>query len=95
MPKETKKVGAPDTMSTVGESNLIQKSKELLDAVVDSTKILEKTEMDEKGLKEASVVLGFLNAANNTMKTKMNYYKMMGVGDKVKSIKKRNSVFGR
>ena len=78
----------PDTMENLKGSDLIQLSRKLLTAVVDSTNMLEVQEMTQNKLKEAKVVMGFLNAADRAMKTKMSYFKMAGVKDKVEAIKK-------
>jgi hypothetical protein len=79
---------SPDTVQDIQKSDLIKLSRELLDATVRSTKIMDAKEMTPKKLQEAKIVLGFLNAANSTMKTKMQYFKMEGLADKVKLIKK-------
>ena len=88
-----KKTINKDTMKHVEESNLIQLSRELLSSIVDSTKILDLKEMTPDKLKESKVVLGFLNAADRAMKTKMTYFKMTGVGDKVSAVKHRSKKF--
>lgn len=77
----------PDTLDDVEKSDLIQLSRDLLEATVTSTKILDLNEMSPGKLQEAKVVLGFLNAANNTMKTKMQFFKMIGLDDKINAVK--------
>lgn len=83
-------------MEHIEDSDLIQMSHKLLNAIVDSTDILQSKKLKEldketqrQKLHEARTVLGFLNAANSTMKTKMQYFRMMEVGEKIEAIKKR------
>ena len=78
---------APDTMEHIKKSDLIQLSRNILDATVQSTKVLEIDEMTPMKLQEAKLVLGFLNSANNVMKTKMQFFKMAGLEKKVEAIK--------
>lgn len=69
--------------------DLVQMSRDLLEAMVESTAILEGKKMTEQGLKEAKMVLGYLNAANNQVKTRMQWFKMTGLDNKIKSVKAR------
>ena len=78
-----------DTKAELERSPLVQMSRDLLINLVDSTSMLEKKDMNESGLKEAKVVLGYLNAANNTMKTRMQYYRMTDLPNKIRAVKKR------
>lgn len=87
---------AKDTMEHIEQSDLIQVSCDLLSAVVKSTNILKGEELDKMNeekrkqkLLETRTVLGFLNAANSTLKSKMQYFRMVGVGEKVEAIKKQ------
>lgn len=84
----------PDTLGHIERSDLIQLSRELLDAVVRGTAILEvkDKEMTPEKLKESKVVLGYLNAADKTIKTKMQYFKMTGVQRKVDAIKQMSKI---
>ena len=79
----------PDTMEHIGNTDLVQLSRKLLDSVVTSTDALNSSTMTEEKIKEMKVVLGYLNATNNIVKTKMQYFKMLGVGEKVEAIKRR------
>ena len=64
--------------------------QELLDASIDSSDILTAKKMTPDGLREAKMVLGFLNATNNIVKTRMQFYKTFGViEDPTKTNKKR------
>jgi hypothetical protein len=68
--------------------DLVQMSRDLLEAVIENTAILEgKKEMTEQGLKEAKLVLGYLNATNNQVKTRMQWFKMTGLESKIKRVK--------
>lgn len=78
----------PDTLNEIKDSDLIQLSRNLLDSVVTSTDMLVPKNMSPERLQEAKVVLGYLNAANKTILAKMQYFKMVGLGEKVKAVKK-------
>ena len=87
---------AKDRLEHIEESNLIQLSHNLLEAVVKSTNILKGDEFEnmdketqKQKLQEAKTVLGFLNATNSTMKTKMQFFRMVGIGDKISAIKNK------
>lgn len=88
MPKHT-----PDTLSDIGNSDLVQLSRDLLEAVVGSTKILNLDEMTPQKLQESKMVLGFLNAADKTMKTKMQYFQMTGLSEKVAQVRSKAKEF--
>lgn len=82
-------IGTPDTMEDIGKSDLVKLSRELLEATVQSSKIKEMESMGEEDLKRARVVLGFLNAADKVMRTKIQYFKMANVDDKIAAFKER------
>jgi len=67
--------------------DLVQMSRDLLEAMVESTAIMEGKKMTENGLKEAKLVLGYLNAANNNVKTRMQWFKMTGLDDKIDRVR--------
>lgn len=69
--------------------DLVQMSRDLLEAMVESTAILEGKKMTEQGLKEAKMVLGYLNATNNQVKTRMQWFKMTGLESKISRIRAR------
>lgn len=79
-----------ETLQDVGNNGLIQLSRDLLDAVVKTTNILHQDKMTPEKLQEAKVVLGFLSACNTVMQTKMRYFKMTGLGDKVQAVKEKS-----
>lgn len=71
--------------------DLVQMARDLLEAVVENTAILEgKKKMTEQGLKEAKLVLGYLNATNNQVKTRMQWFKMTGLEAKIERVRSRN-----
>lgn len=82
------KIVKPDTMNDIGNTDLVQLSRKLLDSAVRSSKALNLQTLNEKSLKELRLVLGFLNVTNNIVKTKMSYFKMVGLGEKVDAVKK-------
>lgn len=75
-----------DTLQGMKDYSLVGLSKQLLDASVKSTGILSLEEMTPQKLQEAKLVLGFLNATNSVMKTKINIFKMVGLDEKVQAI---------
>ncbi len=79
----------PDTLEDIGQSSLVQLSSELLDAVVQSSGIKKMEKMGEDEIKQARVVLGFLNAADKVMRTKIQYFKMANIDEKVAALKDR------
>ena len=63
--KKLLKVYQKDKLEHIENLNLVQLSRDLLEAMVESTAIMEGRKMTEQGLKEAKIVLGYLNAAKN------------------------------
>ena len=86
MSKELIKFEGPQD---IRETELVRLSRKLLESVVSSTDILNKNKMTENGLKEAKLVLGFLNATTSAVKTKMQFFKMIGLDDKIREVAKR------
>lgn len=84
----------PDTLIDVQDSDLVQKSQRLLEAIIISTKALEPKRLDEHGLRERKVVLGYLNAANNIIKTKMQFFRMINIEAKVQAVQKAAKIVG-
>ena len=80
----------PDTMQDIKDSDLIKLSRNLLDSIVTSTDMLNPKNVTPERLQEAKVVLGYLNASNNALKTKMQYFKMVGIGDKIKAVQRKS-----
>jgi len=81
-------VGIADTPEDVRQTDLVKLSSALLRATVDSTGYLNMSKMTEEKLKEAKVILGFVNATNSVIKTKMQVFKMLGLDEKVAVVKK-------
>lgn len=75
-----------DTIAHVEQSDLVQVSRNLLGSIIESTSVLEKREMTPKALQESKVVLGYLNASIKAVGTRMKYFQMTGVADKVRKI---------
>jgi hypothetical protein len=80
-----------DKMEHIEQSDLVQLSREMLDSVVRSTGILDLDEMSPEDLKSAKLALGYLNAANSTMITRMNYFRMTGIEAKIDAVSKRSA----
>jgi hypothetical protein len=80
---------SPDTIKDLEKTDLVQLSRNLLGAVVDSTNAMDNTvEMNPKRLQEMRLVLSYLNATVNATKAKMQFFKMVGVGDKVNAVRR-------
>lgn len=79
-----------DELNDIGDSDIVQLSRGLLDATVKSTAIMQMEEMTPAKLQEARLVLGFLNATNAVMKTKMQYFRMAGLTGKIDAVKERS-----
>lgn len=76
-----------DRPEDIENLDLVQMARDLLEAMVESTAILEGKKMNEQGLKEAKLVLGYLNAANNNVKTRMQWFKMTGLESKINRVR--------
>ncbi len=84
----------PDTIEDLKNTDLVKLSRDLLGATVQSTNALDSTvKPSPERIKELKMTLGFLNATINASKTKMQFFRMMGIGDKVKAIKKKAKSF--
>lgn len=87
-----KKKKRGDNLGDVEQSDLLQLSSALLDSVVASTNVLEIRDMTPEKLKECKLVLGYLNATNSVMKTKLGFFKMVGLAPKLDAIKKKSGL---
>lgn len=81
----------PDTLEDIGQSDLVKLSRELLEAVVQSSGIKKMDKIGDEEIKQARVVLGFLNATDKVMRTKIQYFKMANIDAKVAEIKGRTT----
>ncbi len=81
-----------DSIKHIEDSNLVQMSRKLLEALVESTAILNggESKISDKGLKEAKTVLGYLNASINATKTRVQWFRMTGLIGKIETVKKKN-----
>ena len=77
----------PDTVDNIQNNDLVQISQKLLDRMISSTGMLSIKEMTPNKAKEAKLVLGYLNVTNNVIKTKMQFFKMVGLDGKIKAVK--------
>jgi hypothetical protein len=77
-------------MDEIQKTNLVGKANQLLDAIVESTDAMKPYNLNEQKLKEIKLVLGFLNACNNVINTKLKYFKMVGVDKKIEAVKERS-----
>jgi len=81
-----------DTQKHIDETSMVQLSRDLLLKVVETTGIMQSTKMTEEGLKQAKLVLNYLNAVNSTIKTRLQFFKMTGLNDKIRRVKARSKV---
>ena len=77
----------PDTLETIEQDDVLQLTRNLLDATVKATDMLNITEFTPEKLKEAKMVLGYINAVRGLMTTKLQVFKMTGINEKVKIIR--------
>ena len=80
-----------DGIKHIENSSLVQLSRDLLEALVESSAILNGEKMTMTSLLEAKVVLGYLNASINATKTRMQWFRMVGLEDKIKQVKASSS----
>lgn len=81
-----------DSVHGMANSKLVSLSKELLDAVVQSSGIRDwDSAMNESQIKEARIVLGFLNSTDRLMKTKLQVFRMTGLDKKLEAVKEHSS----
>lgn len=79
-----------ESMDEIKGSNLVQMSHEFLDIIVKKTGFREDGELTKEKIQEAKLVLGFLNAADRTIRTKLQYFRMNNVTEKLEAIKKKS-----
>jgi len=80
MPKET--------LKDLGGFELVLPAKQIFDAFTKSADALTPQEITPERAKQLKLVLGSLNAYINAHKTKIGYFRLTGVPDKVKFVKK-------
>jgi hypothetical protein len=78
-----------DTVEDIRDTDIVKLSRKLLNSVVDSTGVLNVKKMTPDKLAEARVVLGYLNATTKAVQTKIAFFRLVGVTDKIKVIEKR------
>ena len=76
-----------ETMDDLGTVPFVDLAKQLLDASIDSSNVMTSEPYTPETAKYAKLTLGYANAFLKAYNTKMNYWKMSGVADKVKAIK--------
>jgi len=80
----------PDSLLDIKNSDLVQLSRKLLNSIVDSSGLLYPQELTEEKIKQARLVVSFINATANSMRTKMSYFKMVGLDEKIKALQEHN-----
>ena len=89
MPKEAKQEEETkeETLEKLKKINFVNMAKNLLDSSVTKADSYSKKKYTDQSLKQGKLVLGFLNAFLNSYKTKIQFYKLSGIKDKIKVIK--------
>lgn len=83
-----------EDLKSLEKFELVIPAKDLLDAVTNSADALTKMPIDENRAKQLRLVLGFLNAYLKAYQTKIGYFKLTAIPEKVKSaIKKKLKKF--
>lgn len=74
----------------IKNQDIVRLSRKLLDSVVRQTGILTKNKMTDDDLRRAKLVQGYLNASLNSIKTKMQFFRMIGLVEKIDAVKKKS-----
>jgi len=74
---------AEETMKSLEQFQLVVPAKELFEALSKSTDADSVTEMTPERARNMKLVLGFLNAYIRAFGTKMGYFRLVGVTDKL------------
>jgi len=82
-----------ETKENIKEFDLITPSQKLLDAVIVSTDAYSPKPMDEIRSKNMKLALGYLNAYIRAFGTKVGYFRLTGISDKVKVVEKFSKKF--
>ncbi len=77
----------PDTLESIGETDLIQLSRKLLDAVIVSSDALTPQDLTPERMKQMRLVNGMLNSSMGVIKTKLAYFRMVDTANKASAIK--------
>ena len=80
----------PDSLLDIEDSDLVQLSRKLLNSIVDSSGLLLPQELTTDKIKQARIIVSFINATANVMRTKMSYFKMIGLDDKVNALREHS-----
>jgi len=76
-----------DTLEHIKENNILQLTQELLDKVIVSTDALKQKKMTPERMKEYRLTLGYVNAVNTSIKTKLIYFRMTDLDLKLAAVK--------
>ena len=88
--KNTEIIKSSDSMEDIKDTDIVKLTRTLLNSMVASTGLTNPQEMTSSKLQEAKVVLGYVNAQIHAIKTKMQFFKMIGLDEKVKAVKDHN-----
>lgn len=86
-----KKIEKEDGLEDLKDFNLIVPAKDLLDAIVKSTDATNGDKpMNDVQARNMKLVLGFLNSYIRAYHTKITYFRLTGVANKIAAIKRIN-----
>lgn len=77
-----------ENLSDLGNITFVNLAKDLLSSSIESSQIMAQQPYTPETSKYAKLTLGYLNAFLNSYKTRMSYWKMTGVKEKIAAIQK-------
>jgi len=77
-----------ETKKSLEQFDLVIPAKDLLDAIIISGNAYSKKPLTEAKAKNMKLVLGFLNAYIKAFHTKVSYFKLTAIPDKIQMVKK-------
>ncbi len=84
-----KNLPKPIDLQDVERADLVNVANDLLGHVVKASSIKDGKKFDERKMKEARIILAYLNVVNRTMTTKMRAFKMInGLEEKQNTVKR-------
>lgn len=91
MNQELKTYTRPDSMQDIADADLVQLSRKLLDGVIVSTDAMTAMPMSPERAADLRLVLGFLKATNNMINSKLHYFHLVRIDDKIAAVKSKAS----
>ena len=76
-----------ETLENLKEFEIIVPAKDIFESIAKSAKASKIQDLTPTRMKEMRLVQGFLNSYIRAFSTKAGYFKLVGIKDKVKSVK--------